>query len=294
MNKITVFTPTYNRAYKLPKLYESLLIQTEKDFEWLIIDDGSTDETEELVKEWLNENKIIIRYYKQENGGKHRAINKGADLAKGELFFIVDSDDFLTDNALERIFFHYDNIKSNKDFCGVSGLRAFPNNMRIGGEVDFDILDCTLTERSHKYKIKGDMAEAYITSILKEYKFPDIKGETFCAESLVWNTIAKKYKLRYFYEKIYICEYLDEGLSSQPVLIRQKNPQYACLTYQNLISAEIPLLYKVKYAINYWRYSFCIDNSWGMLKKIKFIGWKYSIFFPLGLLVYLKDKIVLK
>ena len=106
--KITIFTPTYNRDYIIINLYKSLLIQTLKDFEWLIIDDGSTDNTELLVSSFIKDNKINIRYIKQQNGGKHRAINKALEEAKGELFFIVDSDDQLVDNAIERILYYFD------------------------------------------------------------------------------------------------------------------------------------------------------------------------------------------
>ena len=102
--KITVFTPTYNRAYIIENLYRSLQRQTVKDFEWLVIDDGSTDNTQELFDKWISEeNAFPIRYYKQRNGGKCRAINRALDLAQGELFFTVDSDDYLTKDALEKV-----------------------------------------------------------------------------------------------------------------------------------------------------------------------------------------------
>ena len=97
---ITVFTPTYNRAYMIDKLYDSLCLQTCKDFEWIVVDDGSVDNTEELIQNFIQENKIHIVYYKQKNQGKHIAINKGVELAKGELFFIVDSDDILPKDSL--------------------------------------------------------------------------------------------------------------------------------------------------------------------------------------------------
>ena len=103
---ITVFTPTYNRGYIIEKLYNSLVSQNYNEFEWLIVDDGSTDQTQELISNFITKGFIDIRYFKQENGGKHRAINKGVKLAKGELFFIVDSDDYLSNNALDRVLFH--------------------------------------------------------------------------------------------------------------------------------------------------------------------------------------------
>ena len=261
--KITVFTPTYNRADKLTILYNSLKKQTTKGFEWLVVDDGSSDMTEKLINKFINENNDFkIRYYKQENGGKHRAINKGVKLAESELFFIVDSDDWLVDNALERILHHYNNVKDKKEFCGVSGLKKFPTGDKVGGESNFDVLDSTFLEFRYQHKIKGDMAEAYKTSVLKEFKFPDILGEKFCAESYIWIKIAKKYKLRYFYEKIYICEYLENGLSSQAILIRQNNPQYACLTYSDISKSNIPIIYKIKNIISK---TFFISNLFNIL-----------------------------
>ena len=101
--KITVFTPSFNRAHLLSRLYDSLLKQTTNDFEWLIVDDGSTDDTETKVEEFINKGELPIRYYKQQNGGKHRAINTGVQLASGELFFIVDSDDGLVHDCIQKV-----------------------------------------------------------------------------------------------------------------------------------------------------------------------------------------------
>ena len=122
MNLTTVFTPTYNRAYLLPRLYQSLKAQTVTNFEWLIVDDGSTDDTQQVIQRWAEqENKFSIRYTRVENGGKHRAINLGVQLARGELFFIVDSDDALAPNAMERINFWRNSIRGSSEFAGVSG-----------------------------------------------------------------------------------------------------------------------------------------------------------------------------
>ena len=175
---------------------------TDKNFEWVIVDDGSTDNTKDLVYEWIKNGRIKIQYFKQKNGGKHRAINRGLELSKGELFFIVDSDDWLSENAIERIYSHYEQIKGDELFAGICGLRVYSNGQRIGGEQEFGILDCNALDFRYKYNIKGDMSEVFITDILREYKFPEIEGETFCPESLVWNRIAQKYNMRYFYEKI--------------------------------------------------------------------------------------------
>ncbi len=251
---VTVFTPTYNRAYSLPRLYNSLCKQTCKDFEWLIVDDGSSDDTEKLISNYLNENIIPIRYYKQLNGGKHRAINHGVRRAKGELFFIVDSDDWLADNAIERILLRYQGIKNNSDFAGVCGLRVYPSGTKIGGENNFGILDCTSLDFRYKYNVSGDMAEVIRTDILKKYPFPEFKNEKFCPEALIWNRIALKYKLRYFYERIYICEYLPDGLTSKITRIRHLSPKASTLYYSEFTKMPIPRLHRIKGAINFWRF----------------------------------------
>ena len=123
--KITLFTPTYNRAYVLETLYRSIQRQTFRDFEWIVVDDGSTDNTEDLVNSWMEEKNFFpIRYYKQANGGKCRAINWGLDLAEGELFFIMDSDDYLTDDAMETVVKWESTIAGKQGYCGVAGNRG--------------------------------------------------------------------------------------------------------------------------------------------------------------------------
>ncbi len=287
MKAISIFTPTYNRSYILETLYNSISQQTSRDFEWLIVDDGSTDNTEELVKAFIYEQKITIRYIKQLNGGKHRAINRGVQEAQGELFFIVDSDDYLTVDALERILFHYDKIKNDFSFVGVSGLRTYPNGKKVGGEYDFGILDCNSLDFRFKYKIKGDMAEVFRTEILREFPFPDINGEFFCAESTVWNRIAQKYKLRYFYEKIYFCDYLPDGLTSKITKLRMDSCEASLINYSDLYRMSIPFLQKIKAAINFWRFAFCSTRRFQ--SHTKQIGITSLIFYPTGLLLHLND-----
>lgn len=285
--KVTVFTPTYNRAYVLPNLFASLCQQTCKDFEWLIIDDGSSDNTEEIVQGWLHETSFSIRYFKQKNGGKHRAINRGAQEAHGEFFFIVDSDDTLSNVAIERVVYHCESIKNQKSFAGVCGLRAYKDGTRIGGECDFDILDCSPLEFRVKYGISGDMAEVVNTDILKEYPFPDIPGEMFCTEALLWDRLSAKYKFRYFYEKIYICEYLNDGLTASMTRIRKNSPQYAKLYYSERYFTQLPFKEKAKAAINYWRFAFCDKNH----NHLHLFALNQGlVFLPIGFLFYLIDK----
>jgi len=223
--KITVFTPTYNRGYIIEKLYRSLQKQTYTNFEWLIIDDGSNDHTQELFDSWTQENNPFdIRYYKVKNGGKHRAINKGTDLAKGTLFFIVDSDDALTVDALQSIVNWEKSIFNKHEFCGVSGNRGKNKSELIGTTFAGEYVDATSLERN-KFNITGDKAEVFYTEVLKKYKFDEIDGEKFITEATVWDRMAYDgYKIRWFNKTVYLCDYLEDGLTKNMKEIFAKNP----------------------------------------------------------------------
>lgn len=224
---VTVFTPIYNRAYIVSQLYQSLLRQTNFDFEWLIIDDGSTDNIAELADQWLKCTKEFeVRFYQQPNGGKHRAINKGVQLAKGDAFLIVDSDDYLMDDAIDTVLNYWSQIKNSTEFAGVSGLRMYPNMQIIGGRPQFDeYVDATNLERT-EYGLDGDKAEVYKTDILKKFPFPEFRGETFVTESVVWNELAYQgYKIRWFNKGIVVCEYLEDGLTANSSSFFIQNPR---------------------------------------------------------------------
>ena len=201
---ITIFTPTYNRQATLERLFKSLVNQSNKNFEWIVIDDGSTDNTDHLFKK-IKEAPIpfSITYLKKKNGGKHRAINDAIKLAEGELFFIVDSDDYLTENAIEQIFAWQKSLDNSHQWAGVAGLRGYSEHKAIGQIFSSNFVDAKNTER-RKYHLEGDKAEIYFTDILKRYPFPEVDGENFISEEIVWNSIAHDgYYLRWF-SSIYI------------------------------------------------------------------------------------------
>ena len=222
---ITIFTSTYNRRQLIEKLYQSLLSQTQKNFEWLVIDDGSTDDTKKYFTDLLTKQQPFpIRYIKQANGGKHRAINKGVQNASGDLFFIIDSDDYLTKNAIEKINQWVATLDNSHKWAGIAGLRGYSKKNVIGSRNFTPYVDAKNSER-RKYNLLGDKAEIYITDVLKQHPFPEISGEKFISEEIVWNAIARDgYYLRWFNEIIYICDYLDGGLTKDNSK-DQKNPQ---------------------------------------------------------------------
>lgn len=283
---LTVFTPTYNRAYCLENLYKSLLRQTNGDFEWLVIDDGSTDGTGYLVEKWKADNRLPITFIKTLNGGKHRAINKGVTFAQGKYFFIVDSDDYLTDDAIETIFLYGKQVENDDSFAGICGLRIFSNGKIIGREMKFELLDASSVEFRERSKIKGDMAEVFKTEILKSYPFPEFACENFIKESVVWNRIALKFKLRYFNKPIYVCDYLNDGLTRSIRKHLKNNPLGNMLANRELCGMPVGYFTKIRAGINYWRYSPGIIFTYR--KKIPPFKWMYFLYLG-GVFFYLKD-----
>lgn len=214
MSLITIFTPTYNRRLLIERLYQSLLAQSEKNFEWLVVDDGSTDDTEKYFTQLLSKQQPFhIRYIKQKNGGKHRAINNGVQNASGELFFIVDSDDYLTEIAIKIINQWVATLDNTHKWAGIAGLKGFSKDSVVGQHSESSYVDAKNSER-RKYNLLGDKAEIYFTNVLKQHPFPEIPGEKFISEEIVWNAIARNdFYLRWFNKIIYICDYLDGGLT---------------------------------------------------------------------------------
>ena len=223
--RITVFTPTYNRAYILENLYRSLQRQSFRDFEWLVVDDGSGDDTDRLVAGWMaEENPFPIRYVRQENGGKCRAINHGLKLAQGELFFTVDSDDYLTGDALEKVDRWERELPKDGNFCGFAGNLGTapdttPNTPLPGEYYDGNAFD--------RYGIvDGERAMVFYTAVHRQYLYPEFPGEKFMTEGVAWNRMAQDgYKLRFFNDIIWIYEFKADGLTKAGYDLFLNNPQ---------------------------------------------------------------------
>lgn len=301
----TVFTPTYNRGYLLTRLYQSLCAQKFKDFEWIIVDDGSSDDTVSIVEllQRRHRNKdFSIRYYRKENGGKHTAINVGVKKAQGDLFFIADSDDILPSNALQTVAEVWEQTKYDNSIGGICGLdgdindgsiigTGFPKevhllSIELSNHINIGYIDATTRDVRFKLKVDGDMKEVFRTSVLREFPFPEITGERFCPEVLVWNRIASKYKLRHINQIIYLVEYQQDGITAAITRSRKNSPIASTMTYAEMLDYDISLKWKIRSAINYWRFRYCIKNK---ALKAPDVKWYWRLFQIIGLLMYLKD-----
>ena len=196
---ITICTCTYNRGYLLNRPYESLKKQSNKNFVWLIIDDGSTDNTESIVNNFCeNNNGFEIKYYKKKNGGRHTALNYSYQFIDTEFVINLDSDDALLENAVEKIHKYIDNIKKLDNYNKIwqISFRSIDNNSGklVGKPYDETINQLTgKKQRKAFLKIKGEKHNCRKTKILKENPFPEYEGLKFIPENIVWDVINRKY-----------------------------------------------------------------------------------------------------
>lgn len=213
MKTITVLTPTYNRADLLKRLYNSMTVQSCQDFMWLVIDDGSSDNTQQVVQGFQEEGKISILYRRQINGGKHRALNRGIAQIETPLTYIVDSDDYLPPDAIEIILKYHNEYKGTENLCGYSFLRCYEDGTVNTAYFKKDEEISTYRDIRINGNIAGDKAEVFFTNILKKYTFPEFEGEKFLPEDLVWMKMSGPYEMVHINKCIYISEYLEDGLT---------------------------------------------------------------------------------
>lgn len=237
---ITVFTPSYNRRKELEQLYSSLVKQKNCDFEWLIVDDGSSDDTNEYISELKKKNKIKINYIYKENGGKQSAYNRGLKEAKGNIFLCIDSDDILMDNVLKVIETDFKKINNDESICGMAYAQSYISDKSkvIGCLFPKDNLVDTYFNIYHKHKVIGDKLIVLKTDVAREYYFPLIDGEKFVPEALVFNRISLKYKLKCS-NKIMACkEYLENGYSNNYFNLVKRNPKGNMLYFKEIYSHD--------------------------------------------------------
>lgn len=298
----TIFTPTYNRRNTLARVYNSLCLQTYKDFEWLVVDDGSMDGTEGLIQEWINEADFSIRYFWQKNQGKHIAFNFGVDMAMGDLFLTLDSDDGCVPGALEKFIYHWNSIpeKVKKSFSAVTALCMDEHGILVGNKFPTDVFDSDSLEIRYKYKVVGEKWGFHRTEVLKKYPFPCNPDLKFIPEGIVWTAIAKQYKTRYVNDLLRT--YYREGINSGHEKLTQSNfagkhAKSLTLWHGVILNKEINWFwhnptYFIKSAIHYSRFSFHQNKT--VISYLKDIESPFSFMMclfasPIGWYVYRKD-----
>lgn len=294
----TVFTPTFNRSHTLHRVFDSLVAQTCHDFEWIVIDDGSTDDTQLLVKAWQQQADFPIHYYYQINSGKHIAYNLAVKLAHGELFLVIDSDDGFVANSLESMLYWWQDIPSNQrdSFTGIVTLCQDEYGKLCGVPFAKNPLDTNALDLRYKHKIRAETWGFHRTDVLKQFPFPEDTHVRFIPENIVWDAIAHKYQIRCINEplRIFYQDLTNRLTKADPrkkarvknYFLQMLNRDFSYFLYDPVSFA--------KWAVLYVRYSFHANDA-GFMKPSKFqhLGAYLLCLFavPVGLIVYVNDNI---
>lgn len=248
---ITVLTPTFNRG-GLQSLWDSLQKQTVKDFEWLVVDDGSTDGTKNLITQLQEKSDFPIRYIYKNNGGKHTALNVGIQTICSELIFIVDSDDCVTDDAVESILKIHKKYRSQNNICGYAFLRAFPDGKVNGKKFDVnEKIGSYIDVRVNGDDTGADKAEVFKTHCLKEFPFPEYPNEKFLGEDLVWVRMARKYEMVHINKAIYVGNYLEDGLTNNRRKHNIASPIGCMHRAEEFMESDLKTRYRIKGGLQY-------------------------------------------
>ena len=256
---LTVVTPTYNRAHLLSDCYESLCRQTCKDFEWIIVDDGSRDETAQVAASFDDSDFPII-YVKKENGGKHTALNVSHPHIRGKYVLILDSDDSLTEGAVADVLEQWAKYEDREEIGVVTFLRITPDGTVFACVNDYDIPVDILTY-PRTVNLGNDCCEVIRTELFKKYPFPVFEGERFLSEGVLWSQVAKTHKCVYVNNPIYLCEYLADGLTQAGRSLRIRNPRGGMLSASFGMSRENSLRQRIKSGLLYICYGFFAGMS---------------------------------
>lgn len=290
MKTLAIITPTYNRANLLYCAYQSLELQSNKDFTWYIIDDGSTDNTDEIINKIIPQSSFKIVYQKKENGGKHTAINHALKSINEELVLILDSDDELIDNAIEIILNDYMSIENDKNISGLGYLKLNKDKQIVGIPYTGDGIIDTFTNQRINKNTYGDKCEVFKSSVLKQFPFPEFLDEKFLSEAVVWCKISLYYKMKFFNKGIYVCDYQPGGLSDGVHKRLFLNPKGASACYSVMSGKQTILKYRIKYTIAYTVYSFAAKIK--IKRQFKNISSKfiYLLTFIPSWFIYLQKK----
>jgi len=297
----TVFTPTYNRAHTLHRVYDSLRAQTFRDFEWLICDDGSADDTWPLVQRWMREAAFPIRYVWQEHQGKHVAFNHGVREARGELFLGLDSDDACSPDALERFTYHWAAIPAaeKERFSAVTALCQDQHGRLVGDRFPRDPTDSDSLEIRYRFRVKGEKWGFQRTAVLRQFPFPVREGDTHVPPSFVWRAIARRYRTRYVNEVLRIYHVAERGdqlsaLGSRLTHARELTAWYRYVLTHELDWFTVAPVRFVAAATNYVRFSLHGRARLAAMPE-RLHGWARLLTLlalPLGVAVYVRDRCV--
>lgn len=279
MNELlTIFTPTYNRADKLPILYQSLKKQTNKQFIWMIVDDGSTDRSQDMVKAFVSDSDFNIEYYYQKNHGKHVAHNLGVSKCNTTLFFCVDSDDWLVETAVDDIIRCWNGIVDKNNLSGIIAWKGFSETEKIGSYPD-SMEPASLSELYDERKMSGDTALIFCTSVIKQFPFPVVENERFLRESLAYNVIDRHHKYIILNKILYIADYYDDGLSKNATKLELENPIGAAMFRWNEYENTKERNKKFRNLIAYVFFNRIGNNNQESHRRL---GWRFNIFYLLS------------
>ncbi|NLX92394.1 MAG: glycosyltransferase family 2 protein [Clostridiales bacterium] len=265
MPLLTVFTPTYNRAYILPKCYESMKRQSCKDFVWLVVDDGSTDNTGHLVQRWQAENNgFELRYIFQENQGMHGAHNLAYENIHTELNTCIDSDDYMPDDAVEKITDFWNICEKDNSIAGFLALDAYENGKIIGTRFPKGVTSATSYDYYYKYGVKGDKKFILRSDLAKLYPYPLFEGEKYVNLATKYSLIDIDYQLQNTNDVVCIVNYLDDGSTLNMFKQYVSNPKG--FAYSRKLCMSLPYagaLFRFRQAIHYVSSSFISkDRQW--------------------------------
>jgi len=282
---LTIFTPTYNRSFCLVNCYVSLLRQTSNDFCWLIIDDGSTDNTKELVEGWIRENKIQIHYHWQENKGMHGAHNTAYELIDTELNVCIDSDDYMPDDAVEKIKNFWEKYGS-ANVSGIIGLDANTDNEIIGTKLPVTVKTSTLFNLYNHHGVTGDKKLVYRTELSKQYPYPLFENEKYVGLAYKYFMLDQDYEMLLMNEVLCNVEYLQDGSSLNMFHQYRKNPKGFAFYRKELMKLPFASLsFKFRQAIHYVSSSLFIKNK-RFISEAPYRGLTITAI-PFGALLYL-------
>lgn len=267
--KLTIITPSYNRAYTLPDVYQSLAAQTDQRFVWMVADDGSTDDTRALVQTWMDEGSLKIEYFYKENGGKASALNRAIDRLETEYAVCLDSDDTFYADAVEKALRALEPVASDPRCCGILAIKSNPDGTNMGGNrIPESVKTLTAADFFLTIAPHSEVACFYKTAILQKYRFPEFPGEKFVSPAWMQYRVTQDYYFVPSWEKYCKCAYLPDGLTRNKKRVILKNPRGYTSVKRFSFDLSPTLKQRVKHGIMY-NYGCILSGDRNWLKNVR-------------------------